>query len=360
MHGRTSYVRHEASGLFEGVPVAEYQVVRYHSLVVEEGLHPSPSELADQRVDREFDVVFNWVEKKSFKDGFETTVEWIEGDDDVVIRGMMDYREILEEDIVADKNDPLMKRVHEKYGQFIEWGTFQEELRREYQERTKGISFVDKILGERDVGEWVLTQISNHIVESVRSISGKDLVEGNLLCNIIFGQTTDRLLNYMHMTDDESAYRNIVKSMGNNSDSYSDLDFVTPISEEDQILNDELISKLDSDDPEATGKWANLKAKYAEFKTNTNTNTESMPTQSGGATQLPSCLRATAWAEDDNTVMAMEHTSKPLYGVQVCVVCCAVCCAVSFIHSSVCLILSLIFASAHPSMYSSVRSLISP
>jgi anthranilate synthase/aminodeoxychorismate synthase-like glutamine amidotransferase len=40
MHGKTSLVRHEAAGLFAGIP-SPMQVMRYHSLVVEPGTLPA-------------------------------------------------------------------------------------------------------------------------------------------------------------------------------------------------------------------------------------------------------------------------------------------------------------------------------
>jgi anthranilate synthase/aminodeoxychorismate synthase-like glutamine amidotransferase len=50
MHGKTSSVRHDATGLFDGIP-SPLEVMRYHSLVVESASLPQELQVTARAVD---------------------------------------------------------------------------------------------------------------------------------------------------------------------------------------------------------------------------------------------------------------------------------------------------------------------
>jgi anthranilate synthase/aminodeoxychorismate synthase-like glutamine amidotransferase len=50
MHGKTSWIRHDGTGLFEGIP-SPFEVMRYHSLVVEAASFPATLEVTATAVD---------------------------------------------------------------------------------------------------------------------------------------------------------------------------------------------------------------------------------------------------------------------------------------------------------------------
>ncbi|MHB1298219.1 MAG: anthranilate synthase component II [Gemmatimonadaceae bacterium] len=55
MHGKTSLVRHDATGLFDGVP-SPLEVMRYHSLVVEHGALPATLRVTATALDDETEI----------------------------------------------------------------------------------------------------------------------------------------------------------------------------------------------------------------------------------------------------------------------------------------------------------------
>ncbi|GDX87227.1 glutamine amidotransferase [Gemmatimonadota bacterium] len=55
MHGKTSLVRHDGSGLFEGLP-SPLRVMRYHSLVVERASLPAALEVTATAVDDDLEI----------------------------------------------------------------------------------------------------------------------------------------------------------------------------------------------------------------------------------------------------------------------------------------------------------------